>query len=177
MIALVCVGLMLIGKAVEWDDIIKEKGAWDTLVWMGSLMALATALNKLGLIKWGADLVAGSLAGVYWMTSLGILLAVFMWSHYAFASLSAHVSAMYAAFLAVAIGAGAPPFLSAMSLGCLIGLMGGITHYATGPAPIYFGAGFVPQGTWWKLGFIMSIINFLVFTLIGGAWWKVLGLW
>ena len=177
MIALVCVGLMLIGKAVEWDDIIKEKGAWDTLVWMGSLMALATALNKLGLIKWGADLVAGGLIGVPWMTSLGILLVVFMWSHYAFASLSAHVSAMYAAFLAVAIGAGAPPFLSAMSLGCLIGLMGGITHYATGPAPIYFGAGFVPQGTWWKLGFIMSIINFLVFILIGGAWWKVLGLW
>ena len=94
MIALVCVGLMLIGKAVEWDDIIKEKGAWDTLVWMGSLMALATALNKLGLIKWGADLVAGSLAGVYWMTSLGILLAVFMWSHYAFASLSAHAKTL-----------------------------------------------------------------------------------
>lgn len=177
MVALVCVGIMLIGHAIEWDDVITEKGAWDTLVWMGTLMSLAGGLNKLGLIKWFAALVGGKLTGMDWMMSLGILILVYMYSHYAFASLSAHVSAMYAAFVAVAIAAGAPPFLAAMTLASLTGLMGGITHYATGPAPIYFGAGYVSQGDWWKIGFIMSVINIVIFIGVGGVWWKVLGYW
>ena len=119
----------------------------------------------------------GSLVGISWQVALGILLVAYMYSHYAFASLSAHVTAMYAAFLAVAVGAGAPPFLAAMSLGVLSALMGGITHYATGPAPIYYGAGYVPQGTFWSLGFVVSVINMVVFLGIGSFWWKLAGLY
>ena len=100
-----------------------------------------------------------------------------MYSHYAFASLSAHVTAMYAAFLAVAVAAGAPPFLAAMSLGVISALFGSLTHYATGPAPIFFGSGYIPQGTWWKIGFIMSIVNLIIFIGIGGLWWKFIRLW
>lgn len=177
MTALVCVGIMLIGGAIEWKDVTENKSAWDTLIWMGSLMALASALNSYGLIKWAAGHIAASIAGMPWMTALGILIAAFMWSHYAFASLSAHTAAMYAAFLAVAITAGAPPLLAAMSLGCLIGLMGGLTHYATGPAPIFFGAGYCTQGEFWKIGFILSVINVAIFIFIGGAWWKIIGIW
>ena len=117
MVAMSCVGIMLIGQAIEWKDVIEEKGAWDTLIWMGALMSLAGALNKLGMIAWFAKLVGGALTGVSWWVALGILLLAYMYSHYAFASLSAHVTAMYAAFLAVAVAAGAPPFLAAMSLG------------------------------------------------------------
>lgn len=177
MVALVCVGIMLVGQAIDWNDVIEEKGAWDTLIWMGALMSLAGALNKLGLIAWFAKMIAGGISGVPWMTALGILLVAYMYSHYAFASLSAHVTAMYAAFLAVAVAAGSPPFLAAMGLGVISGLMGGLTHYATGPAPIYFGAGYIPQGTWWKIGFIMSVVNMIIFIGLGGAWWKMLGLW
>lgn len=177
MVALVCVGIMLVGQAIDWNDVIEEKGAWDTLIWMGALMSLAGALNKLGLIAWFAKMIAGGISGVPWMTALGILLVAYMYSHYAFASLSAHVTAMYAAFLAVAVAAGSPPFLAAMGLGVISGLMGGLTHYATGPAPIYFGAGYIPQGTWWKIGFIMSVVNMIIFIGLGGVWWKMLGLW
>ena len=176
-VAIVCVGLMLIGQAIEWKDVLEEKGAWDTLIWMGGLISLAGALNKVGVIAWFAKLVAGSLVGISWQVALVILLIAYMYSHYAFASLSAHVTAMYAAFLAVAVGAGAPPFLAAMSLGVLSALMGGITHYATGPAPIYFGAGYIPQGTFWSLGFVVSVINMVVFLGIGAFWWKLVGLW
>ena len=176
-VAMVCVGLMLIGQAIEWKDVLEEKGAWDTLIWMGGLISLASALTKLGLIGWFAKIVAGSLVGIPWMVSLGVLLAAYMYTHYAFASLSAHVTAMYAAFLVVAIGAGAPPFLAAMGLGVISALFGGLTHYATGPAPIFFGSGYVTQGAWWKLGFILSVVNLIVFIGIGGFWWKMVGLW
>jgi divalent anion:Na+ symporter, DASS family len=176
-VAIVCVGIMLLGQAIEWKDVLEEKGAWDTLIWMGGLISMAGALNKVGLIAWFAKLVAGALVGISWQVALGILLIAYMYSHYAFASLSAHVTAMYAAFLAVAVGTGAPPFLAAMSLGVISGLMGGITHYATGPAPIYFGSGYIPQGTFWGIGFVMSVVNMVVFIVIGGAWWKFIGLW
>lgn len=177
MIALMCISIMFAGHAIEWQDVINDKGTWDTMIWMGALIGLAGSLNKAGVITWGAKLVSGGLVGISPMVALGILLTVFMWSHYAFASTSAHVTAMYAAFLTVAIGAGAPPFLSAMSLGSLVGIMGGLTHYSVGPAPIFFGAGYVLQGKWWKMGFIISVVNFIIFIGIGGMWWKVLGFW
>jgi DASS family divalent anion:Na+ symporter len=175
--AIVCVGIMLLGKAIEWQDVLEEKGAWDTLIWMGGLISLAGALSKLGLIGWFAKIVGASLVGYSWAMAFGILLLVYMYSHYAFASLSAHVTAMYAAFLAVSVAAGAPPFLAAMGLGVISALFGGLTHYATGPAPIFFGSGYIPQGTWWKIGFIMSVINLIIFIGIGGLWWKAVGLW
>ena len=177
MIALVCIGFMLVRGALEWNDIITEKGAWDTLVWMGGLMSLATGLAKLGFIKWLAGGIAGSLKGIDPMTTLIILCLINMYVHYAFASLSAHVSAVYAAFLAVAVAAGAPPMLSAIALGVETGIMGCLTHYATGPSPIYFGSGYITQPEWWKVGFICSILFLICFLGIGSMWWKVIGLW
>ena len=175
--AIICVSVMLIFNALEWKDVLEEKGAWDTLIWMGSLITLAGALDTVGFIGWFAKLVAASMIGYDWLTALIILWLVYMYSHYAFASLSAHVTAMYAAFLAVAIATGAPVFLAAMSLGVISGLMGSLTHYATGPAPIFFGSGYVSQGDFWRIGFIMSIVNMLCFLGIGSLWWKFLGLW
>ncbi len=177
MIALVCIGFMLIRGAIDWDDVITEKGAWDTLVWMGGLMALATGLAKSGFIAWLSKGIAGSLGGIDPLTTLLILAVVNMYVHYAFASLSAHVSAVYAAFVAVAVAAGNPPLLSAILLGCQTGIMGCLTHYATGPAPVYFGSGYMTQAEWWKVGFICSILFMICFVGIGLGWWKVIGIW
>lgn len=175
--AIFCVSIMLIFGAIDWKDVLDEKGAWDTLIWMGSLITLAGALDKVGFIGWFAKLIGASMAGASWMMALVVLLLVYLYSHYAFASLSAHVTAMYAAFLAVAIAAGAPPFMAAMGLGVISAFMGCLTHYATGPAPIYFGAGYVSQGEFWKIGFVMSIVNVICFLVIGPIWWKLVGLW
>ncbi|PNH01975.1 putative malate transporter yflS [Tetrabaena socialis] len=35
----------------------------------------------------------------------------------------------------------------------------------------------VHQGDWLRLGFILSIFYLAVWLGIGGAWWKVIGLW
>lgn len=94
-----------------------------------------------------------------------------------FASNTAHISAMYAAFLAVAIAVGTPPMLAALVLGFFGNLMSSMTHYGTGPAPVFFGSGYVEMGTWWKLGLLISVVNIVIWLGIGGIWWKVLGLW
>lgn len=177
LVAMLGVGVMLGMEAITWNDALEEKGAWDTMVWMGTLITLAGALNKLGLITWFAKSVGGLLTGIPGMVTVLILSLLYVYSHYAFASTSAHVTAMYAAFLAVAVAAGAPPMFAALSIGAASCLCGSLTHYAMGPAPIFFGAGYVAQNDWWRIGFIFSIINMGVWFTVGWGWWKLLGLW
>ncbi len=176
-VALLGVCIMLATKALDWKDILGETGAWDTMIWMGSIIALANQMVKSGFIGWFAKTMSVSVAGISWPVALLILALVYMYSHYGFASLVAHVAAMYVAFLTVAIAAGAPPYLTVLVLAFVANLCMSLTHYAAGPAPIYFGAGYVEQGTWWKLGFMVSIINMIIWVGLGAIWWKVIGLW
>lgn len=176
-VAMLGVAVMLGMEAITWTDALEEKGAWDTMIWMGTLISLAGALNKLGLIAWFAKSVGVMMTGIPWMAAVLALSLLYVFSHYAFASTSAHVTAMYAAFLAVAVAAGAPPMFAALSLGAASCLCGSLTHYAMGPAPIFFGAGYVSQNDWWRIGFIYAVINLTVWFSVGWIWWKVLGIW
>ena len=177
LVALFGASVLLVSKTITWQDVLEEKGAWDTMVWIGVLITLAGLLTKVGLIAWFSALIGGLLGGFSWMYALMILLAVYLYSHYLFASLSAHTTAMYPAMIAVAAAAGAPPLMTALVFGFFSNFCSGLTHYGNGVAPIYFGAGYVSQATWWRNGFIMSVVNYVIWVGIGFAWWKVIGLW
>ncbi|TWT24848.1 anion permease [Planomicrobium sp. CPCC 101110] len=169
--------VLLLTQVLTWSDIKKEQGAWDTLVWFAVLVMMATYLNELGMIPWFSGLMQESASQLSWMTALIVLAIVYFYSHYFFASNTAHVSAMYAAFLTVIVAAGAPPLLSALILAFFSNLFGCLTHYGAGPAPVFFGSGYVSQQKWWMLGFIISVIHIVVWIGAGGLWWKLLGLW
>ena len=176
-VAMLGVSSMLVSQVLEWRDIVEEKGAWDTMIWMGSLITLADGLLKAGFIPWFAKSVSGAVAGMNWEWALILLILVYFYAHYSFASMTAHVTAMYVPFVSVAAAAGAPHFLVALPLGFLSPLSGGLTHYGGGAAPIYFGAGYTTQAEWWRNGFAISVVNLLVFVGLGTIWWKVIGLW
>jgi DASS family divalent anion:Na+ symporter len=176
-VALLGVSVMLLTGVIRWDDVLAEKGAWDALIWFGGLVMMAGQLNSLGLIKWFATSVGGAVTGWAWLPALIVLLLVYLYAHYGFASVAAHVTAMFPPFLAVAVAAQAPPYLAALSLAFFSSLMSGTTHYGTGPAPIFFNAGYLDQKTWWKLGLLISFVNIAIWLGVGFAWWKVLGLW
>ena len=106
-----------------------------------------------------------------------MLLLVYFYAHYAFASITAHATAMYVPFLAVMLAAGAPAGIAVLLLAYGSNLMAGLTHYGTTPAPIYFGAGYVRQSTWWRVGFAASVVTLTIFLTVGVAWWKFLKLW
>ncbi|QSX34223.1 anion permease [Shewanella avicenniae] len=173
------VGLIILVNAnvLSWDDVLKEKGAWNTLTWFSALVMMATFLNKLGLIKWFGGSIAASLTGLDWPIALAALVVIYFFIHYAFASSTAHVAALYAVFLAVAVQLGAPGLLAALIFGIVSNLMGCGTHYGTGPAPILFGAGHVSLPKWWGMGLIMGIAQLLIWGVVGGIWWKVIGLY
>ena len=176
-VAMCAVSVLLLAKVIDWKDMLHETGAWDTLIWMGSLMALAGQLAKTGFIPWFAKQAAASMTGITGISALLLLIVIYMYSHYGFASMTAHISAMYAAFVAVAVAAGAPPYLSALALGFTANLCLAITHYSGTASPMFYGPGFVSLGTWWKLGFIFSVVNLVIWIGVGSMWWKFLGLW
>lgn len=52
---------------------------------------------------------------------------------------------------------------------------GAITHYASGQAAIFMGTNYPTTSDVFKYGFILAIVGWLVFGVVGMAWWKVLG--
>lgn len=175
--ALIGLSLLLILKVLDWNDIKSEKSAWDTLIWFSVLVMMANQLNKLGLIKWFSTLIGNSVHGLSWPIVLIILLLAYFYIHYIFASSTAHVSALYSAFLGIAIASKVPPILAALTLGFFGNLIGSTTHYSSGPAPILFGSGYVSQSKWWNLNFILGIVYFIIWLGLGSIWWKIIGLY
>jgi DASS family divalent anion:Na+ symporter len=169
--------LLLLTRVLDWQDLLDERGAWDALIWFGGLVMIAGQLDKAGLPRAFAGSAAGLVSGWPWWWGLAVLLVVYLYSHYAFASLVAHVTAMFPAFFAVAIGLGAPPLLAALTFGFFSSLNAATTHYGTGPAPIVFGAGYLSQAEWWRVGFLVSLVHLAIWLPIGFLWWKIIGLW
>jgi DASS family divalent anion:Na+ symporter len=176
-VAYLGLALLLLTGVLDWQNLLDEKGAWDALIWFGGLIMLAGQLDKAGLPRAFAEAASGLVGGWPWWWALAGLMVVYLYAHYAFASLVAHVTAMYPAFFAVAIGLGAPPLLAALAFGFFSSLNAAITHYGTGPAPIVFGAGYLSQGEWWRVGFLVSLVHLAIWLPIGFLWWKLIGLW
>ncbi|HUM71172.1 MAG TPA: DASS family sodium-coupled anion symporter, partial [Chloroflexota bacterium] len=175
--ALIGLAFLLLTTVLNWGDILNERGAWDTLVWFAALVMMATQLNKLGFIPWFSEQMGVMVEGYNWVPAFLVLSLVYFYSHYLFASNTAHVSAMYAPFLAVALVVGTPPLLAALVLAFFSNLFSSMTHYGTGPAPVLYGSGYVPMSDWWRLGLLISVINIVIWLGIGGVWWKILGMW
>jgi DASS family divalent anion:Na+ symporter len=171
--------LLLIFGVLKWVDILNERVAWDTIIWFSGLVMMATFLNKLGVIAWFSDSLQNSIGGLglHWTYSATLLLLAYLYTHYLFASTTAHITAMFAAFYTAGLALGAPPMLYALMMAAVSSLMMTLTHFATGTSPVIFGSGYTTLGEWWKAGFIMSVVNLFIFVTVGSVWWKVLGYW
>ncbi len=175
--AMAGVAAMLATGVLAWDDILDERGGWDTFIWFAVLVMMATQLGELGLLAWFSDRVSGLLGDVHWIPAFVSLSLIYFYVHYLFASNTAHVSAMYAPFLALALAVGTPPALAALLLAYFSNLFAALTHYGTAAGPILFGSGNVDIVTWWRLGALISVVNITIWLGAGSLWWRLLGLW
>ena len=175
--AILGLAILLLTGVLEWEDILKAKSAWDTLMWFAALVMMATFLGKLGVIGWFSKSMELGISGMGlgWMASTALLVLVYFYAHYFFASTTAHVTAMFAAFFAAGVALGAPPLLLGLLLSFSSSLNMSLTHYATGTAPIIFGSGYTTLNEWWFAGFVMSVINILIMVVVGALWWQMLG--
>lgn len=175
--AILGLSVVLITNIINWNDVLNETEAWHTFIWFSILVMMSGFLDKYGFVTWFSGNISGMLYGMSWHYAFLIGALIYFYSHYFFAGNTAHVGAMYAAFLAVLITAGAPPLLSALVLGFFSNLFSSTTHYSTGSAAVYYGSGYVPIGKWWYVGFIISIVNICIWLIFGGIWWKYLKIW
>ena len=177
--AMIGLCILIFLDVLTWDDALEQKGAWDTLLWFAILISMSAELNAQGVVPYFSDVVSGALAAakMSWAGAFALLHLGYYLMHYFFASQSAHVGALYPAFLSMMIASGAPPALAALTLAFNTNLFGGLTHFASGQSAVYFSSGELSLPTLWKQGAYMSVCNALIYGVVGMAWWKCIGLW
>ncbi|MFQ0993262.1 DASS family sodium-coupled anion symporter [Gilliamella apicola] len=172
--------LLILTGVLSWDDIKGEKAAWDTLIWFAALLMMAGQVNKLGVTKWLGNTIGNAIEGHLgessWVLVIILLCTVYVYLHYFFASGNAHIAALFPVFLSVAIALGVPQMIAIFALVVCTNYFGSITQFANARNPLLFAEGFVPVKTWWKVGFICSIVNLMIVFTIGLLWWKIIGL-
>ncbi len=177
LVALVGVCLMLACGLVTWDDILGNRPAWNMLTWFATLVVLADGLNRVGFVSWFARGGASVLGGVPPVVVLVALVSLFFLIHYMFASLTAHATAVLPVMLAAGAAVpGLPTSSFALLLVYSLGLMGVITPYATGPAPVYFGSGYLSRKDFWRLGLTFGLIYLATLLLVGVPYLRLIGI-
>jgi DASS family divalent anion:Na+ symporter len=170
------VALLLTG-VLTWEDVKREHAAWDIFIWYGGVLMLGRALNEANVTREFANMIAGTFGGLGWPTLFGSALLIYFYAHYGFASITSHLLAMYPPFLAVLLAREAPPGLIIFSFACFANLSAGLTNYGTTPSPMFFGQDYVSLKEWWRIGFLVSILNIAIWGTIGFGWWKLVGIW
>jgi DASS family divalent anion:Na+ symporter len=173
--ALLGMSFLLIMNVVSWEQLLKLHSAFETFIWFGALLALAEGLSKSGFTAWFGNLVAEHMSGLPMLVCVSLLLLIYFYAHYFFASCTAHVGALFLPFLMGALALGALPLPTALAFLYASSLFGSLTHYGIGPAPILFGSGYVKLNDWWRIGFFMSVATIIIWGLFGSLWWWFLG--
>ncbi len=177
LVAWIGVLVLLISGVDEWKDVTQNSKAWDCLVWLGGLLAMANALKDEGVVDWFAASMKTQVAGMSGIAVVLVLAVIYFYSMYGFSMLTAHISAMVAAFFGVALAAGAPPLVTVALFAYFSCLCACTTNYSTGPVIIYFGLGYVPVSKWFGIGFLISLYHLVIWLGLGLVWWKLLGWW
>jgi DASS family divalent anion:Na+ symporter len=176
-VSLLGLATLLLTGTLGWDQVTGERSAWDVFIWYGGLLKMGELLNDTGVTRVFAESVGGIFVGLPWFAVLLLTLLIYFYAHYFFASITAHMLAMFPPFVLLLTAVGVPPLLAVYSLMCLANLTAGLTHYGTTTGPILYSANYVTFGEWWRAGFAVSVVNLLVWLTVGFAWWKYLGYW
>jgi citrate:succinate antiporter/L-tartrate/succinate antiporter len=168
-VVLLVASAMWLLRVVSWDDLVGDREAWSVFLYFALMLTLAEGLNRTGFIGWFASRATGPLQGVDPRLAMAMLVALFFWSHYLFASITSHALAVLPVVLAVARGMpGVDGPLLALLCIYSLGLMGVISPYATGCAPIYAASGYIGRVRFWLLGACFGMVYFVA--LMGGVW-------
>lgn len=177
LVAWIGVVAIVLGGARRWSELVRDPRAWDTLIWLGGLLTLANGLRDQGVVAWFAETARTWVVGWSMLPTVLVLALVYFYSMVGFSMLTAHISAMAAAFLAVCLAADVPPLLAVPLFAAFSNLCACTTNYSTGPVILYFGLGYVPARAWFGVGFVVSLLHVAVWTTAGLGWWKLLGWW
>ncbi|MEP8673959.1 anion permease [Enterobacter hormaechei] len=177
-VAICVMALMLVLKIVTWDDVIKNKGGWNTLIWYGGIIGLSSLLSKVGFFLWLADVLKNNISfDGHGNIAFIVIVALSIVVRYFFASGSAYIVAMVPVFAMLANVSGAPITLTALALLFSNSYGGMVTHYGGAAGPVIFGVGYNDLKSWWITGGVLTLITFIVHMTVGVWWWEMLMYW
>jgi DASS family divalent anion:Na+ symporter len=168
---------LLLTGVLTWNDVVSDRAAWDIFIWYGGLLQLGKSLNEAGVTREFARHVGAMFGAASWVMVLAGALLIYFYAHYGFASITAHMLAMFPPFAAVLLARGAPAGLVIFSFACFANFAAGLTNYGTTPSPMFYAQGYVSFRKWWRVGFVVSLVNLTIWSTIGFAWWKLIGIW
>eukprot|EP00401_Gymnodinium_catenatum_P003827 CAMPEP_0117468376 /NCGR_PEP_ID=MMETSP0784-20121206/6144_1 /TAXON_ID=39447 /ORGANISM="" /LENGTH=556 /DNA_ID=CAMNT_0005262383 /DNA_START=50 /DNA_END=1716 /DNA_ORIENTATION=- len=169
--ALLGLAILFCWGVLTWDDCVASKGSWTTFVWFAVLVGMSGMLNSLGIVDWLCRSIAMRISdiGMTGSPAFLALLFAYFFSHYFFASQVAHVGALYQPVCALMVRTGTPPGIAVMSLAIASNLFATLTPYASVQAPIFYGARYVSQADWYRLGMAFAIFHLATWLVVGGA--------
>ena len=175
-VAIVAMIATFVCGIISWDDLLKTKAAWNTLIWFGGILGLSSALTKGKFFEWLAKYLEAHMNfGLDPFMMLILISIISVVVRYFFASGTAYISAMLPVFLIVGINAGIDPTLLAFIMIGTNSYGGSVTHYGAAPGPIIFSAGYNNVKDWWTVGLISAVVCLVLNYVIGIPWWKITG--
>ena len=175
-VAIVAMIATFVCGIISWDDLLKTKAAWNTLIWFGGILGLSSALTKGKFFEWLAKFLEAHMNfGLDPFMMLILISIISVAVRYFFASGTAYISAMLPVFLILGINAGIDPTLLAFIMIGTNSYGGSVTHYGAAPGPIIFSAGYNNVKDWWTVGLISAVVCLVLNYVIGIPWWKIAG--
>ena len=175
-VAIVAMIATFVCGIISWDDLLKTKAAWNTLIWFGGILGLSSALTKGKFFEWLAKFLEAHMNfGLDPFMMLILISIISVAVRYFFASGTAYISAMLPVFLIVGMNAGIDPTLLAFIMIGTNAYGGSVTHYGAAPGPIIFSAGYNNVKDWWTVGLISAVVCLVLNYVIGIPWWKIAG--
>lgn len=178
-VALALLALSMLTGVISWNKVLECRAGWSTFVWYAGIISLANGLNKTKFFVWLGKFFEQHLnfAGVDSLVVLAGLIFLTIIVRYLFASTIAFVVTFIPVIFVIGAAAKLPaiPLLLLCAASAQIASL--MTHYGNAVGTVLFGAGYVPQGTWWKVGHIVTAVGMTIYFIVGLTWWKILGLW
>lgn len=165
-VAFLGLSILILANVYTLEDIREGGGdALETYIWFAILYMMSAALDDMGFMKILGAQLATYVSGFNWVTVYILLTVLYIVIHYLFVSQTAHLLALYAVFLQVAVNAGVPPALMAFMLSFATNLFAAITPQASSSNILFVGSGFLPSRDIYKQGAVITILNTIIFLL------------
>ena len=165
-VAFLGLSILILANVYTLNDIRQGAGdALETYIWFAILYMMSTALNDMGFMSTLGGQIATYISGYSWVTVYILLTVLYVVIHYLFVSQTAHLLALYAVFLQVAVNAEVPAALMAFMLSFATNYFAVITPQASSSNILFAGSGFLPSEDIYKQGAVITIMNTVIFLL------------
>ncbi len=170
-IALVSVVLMFVLRLVTWKEV-ESHVNWGVVLMYGGAIAVGKALTVTGAGMWLAhEFLPAGITGIALFALLALLTLLMTES----VSNAAAVAILLPVVIPFGVEAGFDPVTVAMAVGIIAGFAF-ILPMGTPPNAMIYGTGYVQLPAMLRYGLMLSVSALLLFMLVSGIWWPLVGL-